>query len=101
MQNIDGKMKLWKKCQIPETGHTLHLSGKLFYNPDTQIVSGSQRLEKFDTENELISHKSVHIESYLFQKSEFEELAIQAGFEIKHLCVTTITGNSMKLTAHL
>jgi ubiquinone/menaquinone biosynthesis C-methylase UbiE len=85
LQNIDGKMRLWKKCQIKETEYTLHLSGKLFYNPDTHIVTGKQHLDIFDTENEIISQKSVDIEFYLYQKSEFEVLVKQAGFEIKHL----------------
>lgn len=68
-----------------ENGDTLVVSSRLQFDPSSQLASGSQTYDRFDSARVLIDHRSLDVSFYLFRKHEFEALAESTGFEVAGL----------------
>lgn len=69
-----------------EEGRKLIVTGRLTYDPATEIASGEQVYEQFSPEGALLDRRVLGVRFRLFQRDEFESLAVESGFSVEGVC---------------
>ncbi len=68
-----------------EERRKLLVTGRLTYDPSTQIASGDQVYEQFSPEGTLLDRRVLSVRFHLFQRDEFESLLSENGFSVENL----------------
>lgn len=84
LQTADGKIYKIGRFQKVEN-QFLEVSYLNNYIEKTGLISGEQFYELYDNKNNLIEKRTLEINFYLFNKSEFEKMILEAGFKIEKL----------------
>ncbi len=69
-----------------EEGRRLTVTGRLTFDPSTEIASGEQVYEQFSSEGALIDRRVLAVRFRLSQRDEFESLAVESGFSVEGVC---------------
>ena len=85
LEQVDGQLRLIKKCPLSENQGFLLLKIAENYDPDTHIVNGLQIFELYDQAGIIRSKIEMNIQFYLHQKKDFEKLVKSAGFKVVDL----------------
>jgi SAM-dependent methyltransferase len=83
-QSMDGKVKELGRFPIEE-GHTLIVSTCFKFDDRSQIVRGSQFYDVCDSHGAVVEKRQLGVSFYLFHRSQFEKLALTAGFKVVEL----------------
>ena len=82
-QAVDGQLRLLRKYPLVDQGMLLLWIMENISDDDDQLVEAMQFYEVYDSNGVLTSKRLLEIHFRLSRKSEFEELAMRAGFQIK------------------
>lgn len=80
--SIDGKTHQIGEFPLPKGG-LLSVRATMVFNPSTHIASGEQVYELFSPNQLLLERRRLPVDFYLFEKAQFEQLAIDTGFTVE------------------
>ncbi len=78
---MDGSWTLAGEHRTDE-GDTLVIRTRLVYDKVSHIASGHEVFEKFSRGGSAVDRRFLNLTFYLFEKDEFESLAVRSGFEV-------------------
>ncbi len=59
------------------------MTGRLSFDPSTEIASGEQVYEQFTPEGAVFDRRVLNIKFRVFQRDEFESLAVESGYSVE------------------
>jgi SAM-dependent methyltransferase len=81
---MDGTLKTAGEFSGPN-GRKVVVQHRMTYDSAAHIASGMQMYELRSSEHATVEHRSLEVNFYLFEKSEFESLADKTGFRVTNL----------------
>jgi SAM-dependent methyltransferase len=79
--SMDGNWNLAGEYRTEE-GDALVIRSRLTYDKVSHVASGHEVFEKFARDGSAVDRRSLNVVFYLFEKTEFELLAAENGFEV-------------------